>query len=513
MNIERCVWNIYTFATLHGNPRDPSRLTSTGLQKLCRECRLHDACLVETPITPSQIHLIFAQEAKAATQRVDARLLEKKVVERVDYDGFLSCLLRIADVCYPNSANGEEAMMHLLVDNILPLASRREPMQVTAILESKDIHNLFSFFKEAIQSMFDFYAANAANNVGQKQLTKTTASKSRSFQEHQTQIGAMRDAAVKEEKDAKAAKEKVKKSGTFMGYEEFMRFSVDFGIASSLGLTTLDVGDIYLSVCANNGQFQAQIRHLNFEDFWEALVRCGLQAFRHSSLKSSVVKVKTLFLYMWRHIQTSIREVMQGSNNTGDLSTYKGGLIRGAQLLNERFLAMWAKDGYKDYLQADKKEHKSIGKFVAGANAVGSSLFGHLVGPPASSDPTEDADGSDDNDNDASKGNTADGDNQRHIIIDIHDDDDVGDERISPALLRQLLLERPDLARLLYNQAEEAGLLNDDDADNLDTIVCLPKQVARAGGTSQKLPFSNSKSRGNEGNAAVEYEANEDDDE
>jgi hypothetical protein len=184
MNIERCVWNIYTHATLHGNPRDPSRLTSSGLQKLCRECRLYDMSLVEVPITPSQIHLIFAQEAKAATERIDPRLLEKKLVERVDYDGFLSCIMRIAAICYPSSANGEESMMHLLVDNILPLASHRKPVSVDHILGSKEITNLFYFFEDAIQSVFDFYAANAANTIGNKQLTKTTASKGTSFQAH-----------------------------------------------------------------------------------------------------------------------------------------------------------------------------------------------------------------------------------------------------------------------------------------------------------------------------------------
>ena len=63
------------------------------------------------------------------------------------------------------------------------------------------------------------------------------------------------------------------------------------------------------------------------------------------------LKLKTLFLYMWRHLQASLREQMQTENHQGSLSSYKGGLVRGAQLLNERFLAMWSKDNYRDYLQ------------------------------------------------------------------------------------------------------------------------------------------------------------------
>jgi len=277
-------------------------------------------------------------------------------------------------------------------------------------------------------------------------------------------IRALQEAALQEARETQAAKEKMEKSGAFMGYEEFMRFSVDFGITSSLGLTTLDVGDIYLCVCANQ-HFQSQIRNITFEDFWEALVRCGLHAFRHSGLKSNAVKVKALFLYVWRHIQTSIQEAMHGGNNDGGLSSYKGGLIRGAQLLNGRFLSMWAKDGYKNYLQTEKKAHKSISKFMSGVD--GSSFLDHLAGA-GTAGAKADGEGSGD---DESTGNAADDENQRQIIVDIHDDDDVGDERINPALLRQLLLEKPELARLLYEQAEEAGLLDDDEADTLDASL------------------------------------------
>ncbi len=61
VNIEQTVWHIYTYATLHGNPRDPARMTSTALYKLCKECRVFDRCMVDKPLTPAQLHLIFAQ--------------------------------------------------------------------------------------------------------------------------------------------------------------------------------------------------------------------------------------------------------------------------------------------------------------------------------------------------------------------------------------------------------------------------------------------------------------------
>lgn len=36
-SIQEELWNIFTFYTLHGNPKDPSRLNRTCLLKLCRD--------------------------------------------------------------------------------------------------------------------------------------------------------------------------------------------------------------------------------------------------------------------------------------------------------------------------------------------------------------------------------------------------------------------------------------------------------------------------------------------
>ena len=177
MNVEQTVWNIYTFATLHGNPRDPSTLTATGMIKLLKECRIFDANMVEKLITKPQIHIIFAQEAKNASEKLNPKALERKVVERVDYDGFLSCLIRIASACYPSSKNGDHALLCLLMDNILPLASRHDHNNISnTLLKNSKVLLLKSFFQDAINSVFQFYAANAANTAGTKNLMRTATS-------------------------------------------------------------------------------------------------------------------------------------------------------------------------------------------------------------------------------------------------------------------------------------------------------------------------------------------------
>lgn len=101
----------------------------------------------------------------------------------------------------------------------------------------------------------------------------------------------------------------------------------------------------------------------------------------------------------------------------------------------------------------------------------------HLTGGGRSGAGEGVAEGEEEEEDDAEKGHGHEKEAGRTVIVDIHDDDDVGDERIDPAMLRELLMERPDLAQLLYDQAEDAGLLNNDDADmNTDMGVLSLKQ-------------------------------------
>ena len=52
---------------------------------------------------------------------------------------------------------------------------------------------------------------------------------------------------------------------------------------------------------------------------------------------------------MWRAINDTVPRSMAGDS----LSTYCGDLINGAMQFNVKFTAMWAKDGYRDYLSPE----------------------------------------------------------------------------------------------------------------------------------------------------------------
>jgi hypothetical protein len=117
----------------------------------------------------------------------------------------------------------------------------------------------------------------------------------------------------------------------------------------------------------------------------------------------------------------------------------KGGLLRGSKILNDKFIAAWNKDGFKDYLQ----EESSV---VADSGGGGSRLLKMMTGQPAQTEEPPPP----------PIGKKGDG---SVIKVNIEDNDYVGDERMQPAQLRRLLQTRPDLALLLRSCIEEEGLL------------------------------------------------------
>jgi len=176
-------------------------------------------------------------------------------------------------------------------------------------------------------------------------------------------------------------------------------------------------------------------------------VRCARQAYRKIPVGDSD-KLRGLLLYMWRQIQSSIAESVNG-NLSSSRSTHKGGLLRGAQLFNERFIAMWQEDGYKDYL-FPKSAEKEEGRDVLSKLISGEALKADLPPPPEMR--ASKKVGMKKRGENLASGNT--------VLIDLEEDDnsDLGDLGINPDRLKELLIRRPDLAAMLQKNLQEAGL-------------------------------------------------------
>lgn len=67
-SIEDELWNIFTFYSLHGNPRDPSRINGSVLYRFCRDVLVLDASMTERPISQAELHLLYAAELKSPSK-------------------------------------------------------------------------------------------------------------------------------------------------------------------------------------------------------------------------------------------------------------------------------------------------------------------------------------------------------------------------------------------------------------------------------------------------------------
>ena len=416
MSMEKDLWNIFTYATLHGNPLDPSQLTSNGLLKICRDSMLFDESMTDAPTTQAQVHLVFAAELKRGTGNTSktgrhgtAGKHQEKVA--IEYDEFLSCLVRIAQACYPSSLSLDQAMKQLLLDNVLPLALRREESEeIQMVLQSPDITVQKLYWQEPLLHLFEYYSSLSLNKARSKLMVQSMNDSTKSFDDHSNDIDYASQISLK-------AIVSDSKSKCLLDYPEWLRFCNDFGFQVSMGLTSIDVGDVYLTVISKNN-FTTRVRSLTFSEFWEVLIGCSLKAFSSNQV-SYLEKLKCLFFYMWRSIEVSMSEQMK--KDAVNLSTTKGALIRGAQLLNGRFTAQWAKDDYRDYTSNEHATQRRDGSdsFVSGGRKNRSSR--------------------------QRRPNTS------ASFVDLNVDSMLGDDRIDPIKLRELLDQRPDLLHILRN--------------------------------------------------------------
>lgn len=457
MNIEIELWNIFTCYTLHGSPRDPGRITETQFLKLLRDTMVMDGTMTDEVLTQSMLHLIWTTELK--TRVKDTK--KKAELDRLEYKEFLSCLIRVATRCYPNCEDAEESMHQLLMDNILPMAARRRPFSMSSFVDQPGIVALFDYYNEALTEIFKHYGNNAESLS--KRMFKTSATTSKSFDEEKQLIAeSLLLSKTQREENKKSFSNK---NETRLAYGEFLKFASDFGLSSSMGLSTLDLGDIYLSViCETN--FETTVRSVDFAEFWQILVRCAFVAFKDSKGVSSPDKIKGMFLYIWRYMQ---HKIVDSSNQkvTGQANSsaaFVGSLLRGSKILNERFILAWKADEFQDYLEKPKA---SIDDEKVERDSLLSSTIGVVSPTKASAHETMKR-------NEAFvrlkktqelKKMTA----ASLVSVRIKDTDNLGDDRIQPAMLRKLLQLKPDLAQLLFDCIVDEGLNNVDDVDSENT--------------------------------------------
>jgi hypothetical protein len=220
-SIEEELWNIFTYYSMHGNPRDPSKMPSMAIVKFCRDIMVSDESMAEKPIIPADVQLLFASEIKKNQMTVSKLHQEGK--DKLNYEEFLSFLTQLALRVYPSCSTAEEATQQLLMDNILPLALRRQPKNIKAITSAAQMEAVLNFFVDPLKELFQYFASSTEKRAKVSNIIKTTSKHTMTFDEHKEDI---------EYRDREKSKSKAE-TASKMQYSDFVRFAQDFGLVVS----------------------------------------------------------------------------------------------------------------------------------------------------------------------------------------------------------------------------------------------------------------------------------------
>lgn len=112
-------------------------------------------------------------------------------------------------------------MQQLLMDNILPLAQRREPTSIAAIMREPAVESLLKYYDSSLHSMFKHFAAASDQLLKDRNMVKATRNTVRTFDD---QVQQIQQANARNQQQSAVSKQ--------MSYADFLRFTSDLGLIS-----------------------------------------------------------------------------------------------------------------------------------------------------------------------------------------------------------------------------------------------------------------------------------------
>lgn len=88
---------------------------------------------------------------------INVQTLTDDTIIALGFDEFLSTLVIMAKKVYPSSENDEIAMKQILMDNVLPFASRRSPISIKPVIRQPEILSLFNYYKESLIALMVWF--------------------------------------------------------------------------------------------------------------------------------------------------------------------------------------------------------------------------------------------------------------------------------------------------------------------------------------------------------------------
>ena len=66
----------------------------------------------------------------------------------------------------PDAPSVDDAFQQLLMEHVLPLASRRCPDNVEVFLNNEEVQAMYEYYSDALEAIFQFYASSSAIKRG-----------------------------------------------------------------------------------------------------------------------------------------------------------------------------------------------------------------------------------------------------------------------------------------------------------------------------------------------------------
>jgi hypothetical protein len=261
--------------------------------------------------------LTISEQAKSLMVRSDPGV-KHAAVKKMQFSDWLSALSELAKKRFGESNDEVDdinSFERLIMDNLVPATKFRSAVPVAL----DEVRHLYKDFGPAFRDVIQYYG----EFVGSEE------------KEDEAKRGGSRLSVNKG----------MNSMSSNMSFAKWLQFCDDFNLRSSMSntpiLTSVELADIFLQ--AVRAQSIDYLGKLNFQEFWEAIVRCAQVAYRFvdTSLEN---KVKELFVNMSHKIDQSISKSV---NFTGmrDVSTYGALIISGMKKFQLALNTLYRRDG------------------------------------------------------------------------------------------------------------------------------------------------------------------------
>jgi hypothetical protein len=318
---------------------------------------MRDCQVINDSLTVSDVEISIANMAKnKRLGRVDQ--LSKANPKLITFTDYLQLLMDLAPDVHPES-DSNVVFQRMLMENILPLASRRDPVDIAEYYDEDVRHLLNEEFRDSLQSIFDYYCNDADRRRLQECAQDTRNRQSRLEQGHVATTSR------------RQMREMVYQYRGTIGYKEYIQFCQDFSLCSTALLTSLEVGDIFLSSIPQHEGGDV-VENMNFEEFVEALFRMSLVAYKDAPASVTPLnKVKALLLFIWKVFNSAqtngntrkARNNPRPSSNNANSGNMSSTNEFGSGRLSDQFLEMWRREGFVEYL-TDRSSEEMEGRRV-----------------------------------------------------------------------------------------------------------------------------------------------------